>query len=175
MITREQEEWLQHLTPGRPVRIIPYDPQVKVAFAKVQQELQSILGSSIDIQHRGASAMGISGKGDLDIYVPVVVTAFDQTVDTVTKHYGQPGSLYPLQRARWNLMVDGFETEVFVICSEHESWHDTLTIETYLWSHPDVMEQYRTLKEEAEGVDIREYYRRKIEFYNEILSRAKGG
>jgi len=42
----------------------------------------------------------------------------------------------------------------------------------YLKENPEALERYRKLKEEAAGVNTGEYYRRKIEFINEILSKV---
>jgi GrpB-like predicted nucleotidyltransferase (UPF0157 family) len=45
--------------------------------------------------------------------------------------------------------------------------------EEYLKNYPDELERYRVLKEESNGKTMREYYRRKIEFINEILIKTK--
>lgn len=174
MITQEQEEWLEHLAPGHLVKIVPYNPHIKQAFTQIKTELQSLLGSKVEIQHRGASSMGISGKGDLDIHIPVSPNDFSTIVHDMEERYGKPGSFYKQQRARWNMSVMGFETEVFVVNADHPAWAKTILFEDFLSSHPEELERYRILKETAEGLDIRDYYRAKLEFFNEILQKASG-
>jgi GrpB-like predicted nucleotidyltransferase (UPF0157 family) len=173
MITAKQEEWLQKLALGNPVAIVPYDPQIKQAFAKIEAEVESFLGSNYPVFHCGASSLGISGQGDLDAYIPIAPPEFDCIVQKVTDHYGQPGSFYPLERARWNSVINGFKTELFVINKAHSAWTDSVLFENYLKNHPQELDRYRLIKEQADGQERRQYYRRKIEFINEILAKAQ--
>ena len=43
----------------------------------------------------------------------------------------------------------------------------------YLSTHSRDLEHYKIIKEECNGLPIKEYQRRKIEFTNEILEKAK--
>ncbi len=47
-----------------------------------------------------------------------------------------------------------------------------LKFENYLKEHPQALEEYRKLKELGDGLSTREYYRRKIEFINDILEKV---
>ncbi len=170
MITPDQEKWLQHLSNDHPTKIIPYNPIVKQAFQQVKSQIQSVLGPTTDVQHRGASSMGISGKGDLDVYIPTPPELFNQQLEKLTNHFGQPGSHYPLQRARWNIEVMRIESEIFLSNNQDKNWLDSVAFETYLKTHPDALDQYRLLKEQAQGLGTQDYYRQKTAFINHILS-----
>jgi GrpB-like predicted nucleotidyltransferase (UPF0157 family) len=171
MLTPDQEKWIEHLS-NNPISIHPYNPESKEAFEKLKKELQDILGN-IEIVHRGASSLEISGKGELDIYIPVIESQFDHYLKKLMQAYGKPGSLYPLERVRFNRKVDGIEAEIFLINKKAQGWIDGQTFENYVKAHPDVLAEYAKLKESLNGLPTKEYYRKKLEFYNEILEKAK--
>src|SRR5438105_3784223 len=113
MLTDQQRGWLDRLSDNDHVEIVPYDPKVKEVYKQQKAELQSILGASAVVHHKGASAWGISGKGDVDIYIPVAVEQFDRCYEQLRQVLGQPGSHYPQERVRWSKQVEGIDVEIF--------------------------------------------------------------
>ena len=67
--------------------------------------------------------------------------------------------------------VDGKHIDVFLINKEGSGWLNSVKFENYLRTTPTVLEEYKRLKESGDGLSTREYYRKKIEFYNSILSK----
>src|SRR3990167_6273410 len=102
MLTKQQENWLNHLSDTNKVKIIPYNPRVKEVFKQQRAELQKVLVEDAQILHKGASAWEISGKGDVDIYIPIEVENFDNYFDRLKQMLGEPGSHYHHERVRWN-------------------------------------------------------------------------
>lgn len=172
MITPEQEKWLSHLNDQNQIAISPYDPAVEKKFEYVKTQLTSVLGNEAEIVHKGATSLKISGQGKLDVYVPVFVKNFDETVERVENIYGSPGSLYPFERARFLTAVEGTRVEVFVINKETKGWIDSERFENYLRIHPDTLREYEKLKEDGQGLSTRQYYRGKIVFINDVLTRV---
>jgi GrpB-like predicted nucleotidyltransferase (UPF0157 family) len=173
MITPEQEKWLAHLSDDNKVVIYPADSQAQEKFSKIKNQVQTVLGENINILHRGATSLGISGQGELDVYIPVSAKNFDSMVKSVEGIFGKPKSLYPLERARFITSVDSTKVEVFVINEEKSGWIDSCRFEQYLKEHPEALEEYKELKEKGQGLSTQKYYRRKVEFINDILDRAK--
>lgn len=178
MLTNKQKHWVSQLSNVKKVKIIPYDSKVKKIFEIVKTEIVSFLGSaydgrSVEVLHKGATSMEISGKGDVDIYVPVPPSMFNSYLKKLTKLYGQSPSIYHLERVRWNKIVENIEVEIFLINKKHKAWTECVLFEDYLKKHPKALTAYETLKQEADGVSSREYYTRKLEFMNSILTRAK--
>lgn len=130
------------------------------------------LGSEVQFEHHGASSMGISGQDEIDTYIPVDVTVFDEYISKLTKVFGEPRKIYPNDRAHFIAREEGKRIDIYLINKEALSWTDGVKFENYLKTHPDALEKYRILKEEGNGLSTREYYRRKIEFINDILSQA---
>lgn len=173
MITESQRKWLDHLNDADQIVIKPYDPRSQEIFEEVRGKVLRCLGDDFEVLHRGASYLQISGQDEIDIYIPVKPMIFDLIVIKIQGTFGEPRSLYPLVRARFR--VEGYEKhiDVFVINKEDSGWIDSELFTGYLLSHPDILDEYRKLKEFGSGLSTRSYYTHKIEFINEILGKAK--
>lgn len=173
MLTEKQKRWLDHLSDKDKIFIKPYDPTAPKKFEKVKKRIQKYLGKDIRVEHHGATGLGISGQDEIDMYVPVPPTDFDKIFPLLKKLFGEPASYYPFERARFVTYVAGKHIDVFLISEKSEAWVNGVKFETYLNTHPKSLEEYRKLKEKGSGLIVREYYRRKINFINNILAKAK--
>lgn len=117
--------------------------------------------------------MGISGQGDIDIYIPVGTQTFNDNLNKLIEALDKPGSLYPLERVRWVNWIDGIKVEIFLINKDRSDWKKNTIFEEYLKTHPGSLKEYEKIKEDADGKSTREYYRVKIEFINKILRLTK--
>ncbi len=171
MITKKQLKWINHLSRVDKIKIVPFDPTAEEKFQKVKQQIRGALGKDIPVVHRGASSLGISGQDEIDVYIPVPPNQFDLLIEPLKKIFGDPGSRYPLERIHFVTKVDGKHIDVFLINEECEGWINGVKFENYLRSHPEALEKYKKLKEDSDGLSGREYYTRKIEFFNKTLSK----
>lgn len=172
MLTAKQEKWIAHLSDSDKIIIIPFDSDAERKFQEVKLKIQRSLGGDIKVEHRGATSLGISGQDEIDVYVPVSPEDFDSLIEPLTKLFGEPRSLYPVERARLVTEEDGKHIDIFLINEESGGWKNGIKFEEYLISNPETLENYKTLKEKGSGLSVREYYRRKIEFINDILRRC---
>lgn len=173
MISPEQEQWLEHLDSSNQVTILPFDARSKARFAVFKKQVQELIGEGKDIVHRGASSLGISGQGELDVYIPVRPQEFDAMVALLKSRFGTPGSVYPGKRARFNARIEDTKVELFVINKDDRGWTESCLFEDYLRITPEALRAYEVLKESAAGQSTREYYRRKIAFINETIAKAQ--
>jgi GrpB-like predicted nucleotidyltransferase (UPF0157 family) len=128
------------------------------------------LGDDIRVDHRGATSLGISGQDEIDVYIPVSENRFNSLLAPLSTAFGNPHSHYPLDRARFVTYEEGKHIDIFLINDSSQGWLDGIKFENYLKLHPAALLRYRVLKESGHGLSTREYYRRKIEFINEVLS-----
>lgn len=170
MITKKQLKWINHLSNTDKIKIVPFDPTAEAKFQKVKQKIQDSLGKDISVFHRGASSLGISGQDEIDIYVPVPPAKFNSSVEPLKEIFDEPVSHYPLERVHFVTEVDGKHIDIFLINNKCEGWVNGVKFENYIRSHPDTLEAYRKLKEDGNGLSGKEYYKRKIEFFNQILT-----
>jgi GrpB-like predicted nucleotidyltransferase (UPF0157 family) len=171
MLTPEQEKWISHLSKVDKIKIIPFDPSCFEKFESLKKKIVSAVGFDIRVEHHGATNLKISGQDEIDVYIPVSANKFDEYVSLMKGLFGAPRSCYPLERARFVTEELGKHIDIFVINENHINWENCLRFEKYLFSNSEALDQYRALKEDASGQNVQKYYRRKIEFINEILSK----
>lgn len=171
MLTKEQQKWLDHLSDTKKIAIVPYNPKTKEVFKIIKAELIKILGK-VQILHRGSTALKISGQGEIDLYIPVNKKDFDNYVRKLSKYFGEPGSLYKLERARFVKYIDNIKIEIFVINKNNSGWKTSVKFEKYLKGNPQTLAEYERLKSKANGQSIRKYYTLKTIFINKILNRV---
>jgi len=171
MLREDQQKWISHLSDDSKIKIVPFDPSSQEKFEKVKLLIQSKLGNTIQIEHRGATSLGISGQDEIDIYIPVLPDEFNKHIKPLTELFGEPRSHYALERARFVTSEAEKHIDVFLINKEGTGWIEDLKFENYLKEHTRALEEYRKLKESGDGLSTREYYRRKIEFINDILEK----
>ncbi|MBL7045511.1 MAG: GrpB family protein [Parcubacteria group bacterium] len=173
MPTNNQEKWLAHLSNSSKIKIRPFDPSCGEKFERVKSLIQSRLGKSIDVEHHGATSLGISGQDEIDVYVPVPPESFNNFIAPLTKLFGEPKSNYPLERMRFVTFIDKKHVDIFLVNKKCHNWLDSIKFEKYLKEHPETLKAYEKLKESGDHTSTREYYRRKIEFINDILNKVK--
>ena len=172
MLTLEQEKWIAHLSNKDKISIIPFDPTSEEKFQQVKKKIQSALGKEVPVEHHGATSLGISGQDEIDIYIPIALTKFNSLVELLKSIFGDPRSLYQLERARFVTEEGNKHIDVFLINKEHDGWKNTLRFEKHLKSNPLDLQKYKQLKENGDGLSVQAYYRKKIEFINDILSKT---
>lgn len=172
MITPSQQKWIDHLSDVDKIKISPFDPKSSLKFEEIKKQIRSVLGENLEVLHRGASALEISGQSEIDVYIPVPVDMMDQMTVKMEKVFGKPKSIYPEERTKFIKFIDKTKLEIMITNQSCQSWIDGEFFYKYLNEHKDALEEYRGLKEGGNGMSVREYYRRKIEFINEILKKT---
>lgn len=168
MLTKADIKWLSKLSASKKVKIIPYNPKIKEIFEKQKKELLNILGQDIEILHKGATGLSISGQGEIDLFIPLSLGRFEEIIEKLNKVYGSPKSINLNNRVRFNHKIEDTEIEIIVVNKNSEGWRRNVAFENYLKSNSEALEQYKKLKEDSNGLSIREYYTKKIEFINEV-------
>ena len=171
MLTHDQEQWVNSLS-DRIVSVVPYDPRTERLFMVVKKKILDILGPEAIVEHCGASSLGISGQDEIDVSV---VASSGEFADYAMKLDGKLGSIaswYP-DRVRFDVREEGKKIDLKVVDGEHPNHLRGKIFERHLRTHPEDLERYRALKEGSNSLTTKEYYRRKIEFINEILEKAE--
>jgi len=170
MLTKEQKEWVEARS-DKPIFVVPYDLRAGELYEKVKKKIQNLLGTETVIEHSGASSLGISGQDEIDVSVVIRKDQFALYISKLEKEFGPVKSHYP-DRARFEVKEEGKKIDLKIVDVNHPNYIQGKIFEGYLRKHPEDLERYRVLKETSSGLSVKEYYRKKIEFINEILSRA---
>lgn len=169
MLTPQQEEWIGHLSDENIVTIVPFDSRAEGIFQELKARIQTVLGTDVPVEHRGSSSLGIAGQDEIDVYIPVEVESFPEIQRELIKLFGVPKSAYP-SRIRFSVNTDTKQIDVFLMDKTHEDWLRGVAFEDCCRTNPEVRNAYEFLKFEMNGKSVQDFYRRKIEFINEVLS-----
>ncbi len=170
MLTPEQTTWIESLS-NRQIFVVPYDSRSEELFNKVKEKVHQILGPDVVVEHCGASGLGISGQDEIDVSIVTEKGKFADYIPLLETEFGSVRSQYS-DRARFEVREEGKKIDLKIVDLDHPNYLQGKIFEQYLKSHPEDLERYRALKEEASGTSVKEYYRRKTEFINDILARA---
>mgnify|MGYP002360886709 CR=1 FL=1 len=170
MLTQEQQKWIENLSDVDQIKIIPFDITADKKFEKVREIITSNLGESVPFIHGGATSLGISGQDEIDTYIPVDVKLFDEYIEKLTKLFGVPRKVYEGNRVHFITYEGGKKIDIYLINKETKNWTDSVKFINVLKTHPEKLEEYRLLKESGNGLSVRQYYRKKLEFINQVIS-----
>jgi GrpB-like predicted nucleotidyltransferase (UPF0157 family) len=171
MLTKEQKEWLNHLSDTEKIDIIPYNPQNKEVFKLIKNDLVKILGKE-RILLCGSTFLGISGQGEIDLYIPVAKKHFNSYLKKLILYLGKPGSIYEFRRVRFVKFIEGIKIEIFLINKNSKDWTNSRKFENFLRQNPKYLFEYEKLKSKCNGLSVKQYYTAKVEFINKILKKV---
>ena len=171
MLTPEQEARLSRFRDDDAVEVFSFKPQSLETFEKIKATIKKLLGEVTVVELRGSTGLGISGKGELDVYISVTEQSFDLTTSRIEELFGKPKSLYSLDRARFITSLDGIEIEIFVVSNTGKSWTRSTIFEEHLKANQEDLNSYEKLKWQTAGLSTRAYYKAKEEFIGNILNK----
>jgi GrpB-like predicted nucleotidyltransferase (UPF0157 family) len=171
MLTPDQEKWISERSDVKKITVVPYDPRTDRLFDIIKKKVHDILGPEVFVEHDGASGLGISGQDEIDVSIVVEKEKFADYIPKLEKKFGQVKSHYP-DRARFEVQEEGKKIDLKIIDVHHPNYTRSKIFLAYLRAHPEDLEKYRILKEKSDGMTVKEYYRTKIEFINDILLKA---
>lgn len=153
------------------VKIKPFDPRTGLVAKKYIETLRGILGSlGDDVVHKGSTAMGIAGKGEIEIGVYPKVGDWDKVVRLLSDHYGKIENQEE-DYARFNDVYDGIEIEIILMKGLSAEVDKKLT--EYLVSNQQILKEYENLKYEY-CYSKREYMIQKDKFFRKIINMIPG-
>lgn len=169
MLTEEQEKYLQTIPEDAKVKIQPWNPDT----AKIAEELTQTIKQQIpdgEILFMGASALKIAGQNDIDLYALCYSKDFDKYLPHLKRIFGEPTKRGP-QSIKWAMKKGGLDVEFYLTDPSAPSMQEQIKVFELLKSDSELLEEYKQIKESADGIPLREYQRRKYEFYNKILQQ----
>lgn len=166
MLTENQEKYLLKISEDKKVKIVPYDPKVVSIVNDIKKKIAKD-GINLKIAHMGASALGISGQGDIDLYILCTEEEFPVYVPLLEKLFGPRVSGISIYK--WQLSINEFEVEMYLTDPKTPGMKEQIDVFEKLKNNKELLKEYESIKSEADGLSLREYMKRKYEFLNKIL------
>jgi len=171
MLTERQKKWINNLSDEDKIEILPFDETSIEKFNEIKDNIGNSLGKEIKVEHHGSTSLGIAGQNEIDIFIPLPPNEFylKTLVAELSELFGSPKSVHKT-RIRFQIFKDSKKIDIFLIDENSKGWLDGLKFEEYLKTHNDALKEYEDLKYACIGLSIREFYKKKLEYINKILS-----
>lgn len=169
MLTEGQQKYLSKLPPERAdsiVEVKPYDPYTEIIAQEVIGSIKELLPEA-DIRFMGASALGIPGQNDVDIYIICPKDLKEEYTLRLGKIFGNQ------IKNKWQWIKDGYEVSVYLSNPDDKKFKEQLDIFEIFIKNPQLLKEYEELKNSMNGKTYAEYQRSKYEFYNRVLNIVK--
>lgn len=168
MLTQDQKKYLEKIPADKKVVVKPYDPKTPEIVAELVDKIHSV-EPDLEVVHLGASSLGISGQGDIDLSVLRPKESFAEHKEKLKKVLGEPVSGIGL--VEWRFEKAGHDISIYLADPGDPSTARQLKVQQILKNNPTLLKEYEELKESAAKLSYREYQRQKYEFYNKILTK----
>lgn len=167
MLTPDQEKYLLTIPKNKKVKIYPFDPKVRDIANEIIQKIKEF-SHNLEVLFMGASALGIAGQGDLDIYILCSPENFDKYLLGLEKIFGKPFKKNPTF-IEWGFEKYGHEVQLYLTDPNTESMQEQIQLFNRLKNNSALLEEYENLKLSMDKQSFQEYQRKKYEFYNQTL------
>lgn len=169
MLSWDEEEFISKIPPDKIVTVKPYDEAIGRVAREIIDRVQKIL-PGLEVRHMGASALGISGQGDIDIYIFSDPTQFYKSEPLLTAEFGEPQNRR-YDSILWDFEREGHPVELYLTDPDSLPMQKQIAVYEILKKSAKLREEYQTLKEDLNGATLREYQTKKYEFYHRILDK----
>lgn len=167
MLTENQEKYLQKIPADKTIKIIPFNPKISGIVQDIKDKIKNAK-INLEIKFMGASALGISGQGDIDLYIFCPEKDFQIYLPKLEEIFGQ--KVQGISIIKWQLKKDGYEIEMYLTDPSTPSMQEQNKTFEILKNDPKLLKEYEQIKSSADGQPFREYMKRKYEFFNKILT-----
>lgn len=153
-------------------KVWPYSPVAKEVADGVISSIEQKCRPGQKVHLVGSVPLKIAGDKDVDIVVETNMGGVREGVAVLSEVLGQPVKVRK-NFAEWNFRKRGYSVEVVLTHSQSRLFKLQMTTFNAIRTRKEYISQYNELKLASNGLPMREYQRRRIEFFNSVLSDQK--
>jgi inorganic pyrophosphatase len=162
MLTKDERNYLKKIPASKKVYIKPFNPKAKAVGKSIIAKIKKVLPKS-KILFMGATALGIAGQNDIDIYVLSSREKFREYLPALEKLFGNPKNTHETF-IEWGFIENEFPVELYLT----ELPERQIKVYETLKSNKKLLKEYEKLKSSFDGKSYKDYQKAKCEFYNRI-------
>ncbi len=167
MLTKDQKNYLKKIPSDKKVKIYPFSNTATKTAEKIIGSVKEIY-PNLEINQMGASALGISGQKELDVYAYSNPSDFNKYLPGLIRLLGKPLNRHNTF-VEWKSNKNGFEVEFYLTAPDSETMKQQIMVFEILRANKRLLKEYQELKSRMNGESLRKYQKKKYEFYNKIL------
>jgi predicted nucleotidyltransferase len=151
--------------------IRPYDPAVtKLGESLVEKIHKS--SPNLKVYFYGSAALKVSGQRDVDIMVECLPRELPRYLPRLKKIFGEP-TKKRREFVEWHRKMEGCSLDLMIINPNHIVFREILKVYEALKNDQNLLKKYEDLKIFCNGVSSREYKRRRLEFFHQMMAIYK--
>jgi len=167
MLNESQLKYLSILPDDKSVQIGAHDIEAQKVGEKVREEIRKAV-PDLEVYFTGATSLGLAGMNDVDISIVSRPEDFDKYLPEIISILGEPLKR-SAQNIRWEIVRGGYPVDVHMTDGNSRGWCDHKKIYELLRDNSDIAKEYEKMKLSCDGLSVKEYQKRKYEFYNRYL------
>jgi len=167
VLNQDEENYIRSIPNDKKVEIVPFSKRATELASEIISEIKKA-APDLEVKHLGASGLGISGQRDLDIYALTRPDKFRNYLSSLIKIFGKPKSS-KADSIAWEFEREGYSIEFYLTDPNSTPMKRQITVFNILLSNQKLLKAYEKLKEGMNGKPLRDYQRKKYEFYHRIL------
>jgi GrpB-like predicted nucleotidyltransferase (UPF0157 family) len=170
MLSEDELDFLNKMPAKRANKVVvikPFSSQLTDLADEIINKLKNKF-PELTVRHMGASGLGISGQGDLDIYALANQSEFAIYLPGLTEIFGKPIGESPGSIA-WKPDRGGTDIEFYLTDPDSPTMRKQIRVFEILRQNPPLLAKYEKLKSGLNGATYKEYQRAKYEFYHRIM------
>ncbi len=148
------------------VTIKPYDPKVTDMGKDIIKEIHKVYPELI-VHLLGSTALEIAGQRDIDLIAECSASDFNRYLPGLVKLFGEPEKTHTLF-VEWSFTKSDCDIQFLLIDPKAPLYKKMIKTNKKLASSKKLAKAYEKVKLEANGVSVREYARRRLEFFVSI-------
>lgn len=168
-LTKDEENYIAKIPNDKIVNIYPFNNRITKTVHEITSSIIKIY-PDLEIKHMGASALEISGQNDIDIYAFSDPKDFSKYLSGLIKIFGKPLHVHETF-IEWGFIKNEFDTEFYLTSKDSETMKKQIEVFETLSNDKNLLKDYQKLKESMNGKSLKEYQRKKYEFYHKILDK----
>ena len=166
MLTEDQERYINEILEGKIADSKPYDEEAAEYAKKLVNEIER--SSGLEVLWSGALALGVAGSNDVDLTIFGDPKDFEKILPKLKPILGEPKIECP-EKILWRTTKDDHKVDAYLGSKENKEVQDQVTFFEALQGDEKLLDEYKALKDGSAGQPLREYHRKKAEFYNRVV------
>lgn len=169
MLTEAQKKYLVTIPEDNIVTIQPFSEEIERTAEEIMSAAKAAV-PNLEIRHLGASALVLSGQGDIDMYIFAPANKFEKYIPSLVETFGEPDRRGETS-VKWAFEKNGFPVELYLTDPTSDAMRNQMKIFEILRDNSQPRHEYEALKEGLNGQSFRAYQAAKYAFYNELLKK----
>lgn len=152
---------------NKTITIEPYNPGVTRTGNKLTAKVRAIF-PELKVHFIGSARLGILGQKDIDLMIECAPDDFEKYLPGLISLFGNPDK----KRSKfieWHFVENGCSIEILLIDPSTHVFQGPLETFKLLKKNKYLLRKYEKIKKESDGISVREYKRRRMFFFNQIM------